>query len=713
MDGTMTTPLVPADNALSDPESIDDVVKRLKADLPQRPIVCILGSTVFSIQKDEGIVSGLASSLASFPFTFITGGMPGVQETFAKNIGDPTRLFHLRPLGRGSGFEKGTDLFVGHDEDYKKAVLAAIGDIYITIEGGPGVAKEASAAFQRGALILPLISSGGASKGMFDFPANALTCPVFVTGNARRSFDIIQDEDAPIAKVVEALNVLMRQYYKKVVMNMPYYWVPKWAVCKDVQGFVEEWNNNLPGVAVPLGIVCGRGIFWAGAANALIWPGYIGFVTIAYSSCVCHPGGGIAKYDTRLWLLFMLFFIVQVPMELKALGYVIYNQVQATGPFNFLGKTLSFAQWFVMTICFSFIAHMDVCSNSFFLAAVIYTSTCSKSVGMDKIWKDVIDQSMLHPIDGTFGIYFNIPTISMFVWLLTFLQPIHALLLSVPVCEPGKWWPPMCCWDVDYMPKGRAKGKPDPRNEYATGCSIRQNHGNALMAISEVGRMMTVTFQDETFAMSRFLCALDRLDKSKDDADSKMDMKEEAVKCLQHAVGLLQRSQFKFFMQGFLEMSAMLNWQISLLGMQRCSIGIKMRPPDEMGIAITMKSLNWQIVLSILLSVVLGLKKLADVYSIFTKTAQIFENVQERTMPTARNGQSPSFLRALCGKASQDKEVQSMYSKVRRSLVVNAAYAIVYMMGLGYAMAKLWAVFYCPSSLWNFALYPPNGCVQM
>eukprot|EP00913_Durusdinium_trenchii_P029220 g27393.t1 len=81
-----------------------------------------------------------------------------------------------------------------------QSLLASIGDIYITIEGGQDVAEQASgfknrvglvdvkldpiqanAAFSRGAAVIPVICTGGASSGMFHFPAAALKKPDFVS----------------------------------------------------------------------------------------------------------------------------------------------------------------------------------------------------------------------------------------------------------------------------------------------------------------------------------------------------------------------------------------------------------------------------------------------------------------------------------------------------------------------------------------------------
>eukprot|EP00927_Polykrikos_kofoidii_P052936 TRINITY_DN469_c0_g2_i5.p1 TRINITY_DN469_c0_g2~~TRINITY_DN469_c0_g2_i5.p1 ORF type:complete len:718 (-),score=86.72 TRINITY_DN469_c0_g2_i5:60-2213(-) len=707
--GSLIAPFLgPAGNTYTS-ESVAEAVARLKGQLPDKVVVCILGSTSFSNLENESLVSKLAVQLGRLPLTFVTGGMPGVQATFAKHCGDVQNLWHVRPIGGNpSGFEYGKDVFAGANENERRAVIGNIGDIYITVEGGPGVAFEAASAYNRGALVLPLIRSGGASSGMFEFPSAALKCPDFVRIKERDTWDLIMRDDVPIDKTVTAAVSLLKDYAKNAVMTEPYSWLPKWAVHSDVQQFAVEWFRTRPkSKAMPLGIVCGRGIFWACAANIMMWPGYVLFVLVAYYTCDCNPTGGLARYNTKLWSLFLVFFVFQFYFEVKAMSYVLYCQVQATGPFSLLGIPLRFRQWFGMMVGMSFVAHMDICSNSFFLATAMYSQTCPTAVMRD-IWRTVIEQSMLKHFESLFGIFPSIPVISLTVWIFTFIQPIHAFGLGVPCCKPGKHWPPMCFWNVEYEPKAFVEGQPPPKNSYRTCLSTAQNHGNALMATSEVARMASVTYQDESFAMSRFNAALEVLDEMMQ-SSGEVPV-EQAVRCLQHAVGLAQRSQFRFFIQGVLEMGCMLNLQISLLGIQRCSTGKRMRSPEDTGFFNSMASLNWQIMLSILLSTFMALRRFNDMHSLFKKCMTITQDIIQRTSKST----STWFLLGLFVQSTSrdDKLLQREFRRVRRWMLINFLLGVLYTVVVWYALMKFWAVFYCPSSLWNLAVYPPDGCVQ-
>lgn len=53
--------------------------------------------------------------------------------------------------------------------------------VCLSIEGGPRVASEARAALRRGVKVVPLMCTGGASEGLYDFPSHALEKPDVAT----------------------------------------------------------------------------------------------------------------------------------------------------------------------------------------------------------------------------------------------------------------------------------------------------------------------------------------------------------------------------------------------------------------------------------------------------------------------------------------------------------------------------------------------------
>jgi len=148
--------------------------------------------------------------------TFITGGMAGGQQTFAENCGDGSKVLNLLPIGEKSGFTQGKDIHAGADLDERKEVFGQLGDFYITVEGGPGVILEASAAFQRGAAILPLIRTGGASSGMTmadkQIPQEALTRPLFAT---EAQWELLTTKGADVEKTGAAIAEMVTAFVQQ------------------------------------------------------------------------------------------------------------------------------------------------------------------------------------------------------------------------------------------------------------------------------------------------------------------------------------------------------------------------------------------------------------------------------------------------------------------------------------------------------------------
>mmetsp|Transcript_15129 Transcript_15129/g.44192 ORF Transcript_15129/g.44192 Transcript_15129/m.44192 type:complete len:440 (-) Transcript_15129:6-1325(-) len=158
-----------------------EAVEQLKHEMGDAPCICILGAIAFrgSDSQLEEIASAIATELAacfSDRVWFVTGGMSGVQKTFAKHC-DGSRLWNLLPVGQASGYERGRDVHAGLNLEERKQVFGRLGDVYVVIEGGPGISQEVQAVASRGAGIVPVMRTGGASSGMFGFPSEALRKP--------------------------------------------------------------------------------------------------------------------------------------------------------------------------------------------------------------------------------------------------------------------------------------------------------------------------------------------------------------------------------------------------------------------------------------------------------------------------------------------------------------------------------------------------------
>lgn len=190
-------------------------VARIRRQLPEKPVICILGSTAFNDPKTEERVNSIASVFRErlgHRVTFVTGGMNGVQLTFAKRFqgGD---IFQILPAGKQSDFQYGTDLHAGQNHEQRQEVLGLVGHLYLTVEGGPGVAKEAGIAVRNGACVIPLMSSGGASGGLFDFPKECFSKPSWAP---EPQWNLLEKKEATPSEVAAALTELMEIYLDRI-----------------------------------------------------------------------------------------------------------------------------------------------------------------------------------------------------------------------------------------------------------------------------------------------------------------------------------------------------------------------------------------------------------------------------------------------------------------------------------------------------------------
>eukprot|EP00443_Scrippsiella_acuminata_P048479 CAMPEP_0115207362 /NCGR_PEP_ID=MMETSP0270-20121206/20678_1 /TAXON_ID=71861 /ORGANISM="Scrippsiella trochoidea, Strain CCMP3099" /LENGTH=1437 /DNA_ID=CAMNT_0002620955 /DNA_START=36 /DNA_END=4349 /DNA_ORIENTATION=+ len=213
-------------------EPVVEAAQRVREELlhDAKTIVCILGGTMS--ESSEALVSNIASKLGTgaafdknsvqFVTADIVGGMApgmnGVQETFAKHCGDGSRVWNLVPVGKSSGYGNGRDIHAGTNSEDAKTIFGLLGDIYVTVEGGPEVSQEVCVAFERGAKVVPLMRTGGASAGKFGFPTEALQEPCFST---REQWSLLKTDSEPEEKsAVAAVAILEKLIRSRLPKHM-------------------------------------------------------------------------------------------------------------------------------------------------------------------------------------------------------------------------------------------------------------------------------------------------------------------------------------------------------------------------------------------------------------------------------------------------------------------------------------------------------------
>jgi predicted Rossmann-fold nucleotide-binding protein len=203
---------------------LKDDVERIRSQYVNGKIcICISGATSFARLPSgtEALVQALADAVSrrlGVQVCLMTGGLKGVQETFAKSCSPGIDLLNVLPFGEASKYGAGKDIHAGINLKERMKVYGELGNIYVTIGGGPGVASEARDALGRGAFVLPVRRTGGASSGSDpenSVPAQVLEKPDEATV---QEWDLLQNQDdSTISAAADAIAaILQRKVLRKV-----------------------------------------------------------------------------------------------------------------------------------------------------------------------------------------------------------------------------------------------------------------------------------------------------------------------------------------------------------------------------------------------------------------------------------------------------------------------------------------------------------------
>merc|ERR1712085_168358 len=154
------------------------------------PQVCILAGRNFEHRESMELVELIGRQLESGcgrQCYFMTRGVPGLRSRPRQSsprrwtlVEDSASWKKERP-GRGAQVEQ---------------------QMYITIEGGQGVAQDVVAALTHGAYVVPVRCTGRASAGGDEFPKEAMQCPDFVPADL---WDLLSDDGASVKQLAYAV----------------------------------------------------------------------------------------------------------------------------------------------------------------------------------------------------------------------------------------------------------------------------------------------------------------------------------------------------------------------------------------------------------------------------------------------------------------------------------------------------------------------------
>lgn len=86
--------------------------------------------------------------------------------------------------------------------DQSRDLFCLLGDVYVTVEGGPGLSKDIRVVAARGAAVVPIIRTGEASSGRFGFPAHVIERPHFAS---EEQWALLRRKDRPLADCARAV----------------------------------------------------------------------------------------------------------------------------------------------------------------------------------------------------------------------------------------------------------------------------------------------------------------------------------------------------------------------------------------------------------------------------------------------------------------------------------------------------------------------------
>lgn len=145
---------------MSDEASADPIASSPRDALPR---ICVLGGGA-AVELDRcAHVTSVASRLAAIlrqRAVVLIDGRPGLQDTFARGLGDFDDVFYVLPPEEDAASPKvlrrSCAAGLPHTDAECSGALADLGDVYLIADDSAETSRQAAAALARGALVLPL-----------------------------------------------------------------------------------------------------------------------------------------------------------------------------------------------------------------------------------------------------------------------------------------------------------------------------------------------------------------------------------------------------------------------------------------------------------------------------------------------------------------------------------------------------------------------------
>jgi len=153
-------------------EAVEVIRQRICDRKALKVLIAILGGPTYE-ETTADIVRELATQCQTLGHNvaFLTCGMPGVQELFTEHCALPEQCWNVLAMTEKATYNKERVITVGQTAQDRDDIFVYLSHMCIVIEGAQRTAKMATAAQSRGAALIPLVVTGGASNNMYGLEA--------------------------------------------------------------------------------------------------------------------------------------------------------------------------------------------------------------------------------------------------------------------------------------------------------------------------------------------------------------------------------------------------------------------------------------------------------------------------------------------------------------------------------------------------------------
>eukprot|EP00927_Polykrikos_kofoidii_P036504 TRINITY_DN3082_c0_g1_i1.p1 TRINITY_DN3082_c0_g1~~TRINITY_DN3082_c0_g1_i1.p1 ORF type:complete len:498 (-),score=49.88 TRINITY_DN3082_c0_g1_i1:13-1446(-) len=452
--------------------------------------------------------------------------------------------------------------------------------------------------------------------------------------------------------------------------------LPAWSCDEGARGLAESFyliaaSSGADDRPISLQSTAGPAVTLGFLLLKLTWLFFAIFPWCVGQVSVCSKLD-LATYPFWIWIAIVPCLAVAMVIEKKCFGYVVIPVAQVLrGRFKILTKDVSVRTLSFYSGVMSNMNRMDIVTNALFFGVSLKTQNCSEMMVFEKVWQNVLAQSLVWWCPVSFRV------ITAISWLLMFLQPAFAILEATPLYDlrmvaqgtpliliyeyferKYKWHSPQ---QTEYRMHTDVEAyrfmyeNSDSFSYYQTFTNLHGDHGSSMLSLADANRAVSLNFLRFAYAQAKVRFNMASADQSLVEPSWGLISRE------------VRRCVNKLVLTGILESAVQLNLQASLLGLHK---------------SVT-QSINYQTAFSISIGVLVNMMTIIDC------------------------AQKMYWVHRICRKEHVEtfkKHSQEIEQLFRRMVVA----CLLHCLALAYVVFKLFGLFYCKNSLINL-----TGCASV